>query len=183
MKSTKKIKMYALKAAKIGRKDKKVKGFTLVELIIVIAIIGVLAAVLIPTMSGKVRDSKIATAQDQVAKVVEQAGIVSTELETSGDTCYVGKTYACTVNPLSSTGDNFAKAMIAALPDIAGKKVFIRFNADGAVVAASYADNDATNYVGVYSTDSSIKQTDKNNYKQRVFDGTEAGNGFKAPED
>ncbi len=60
------------------------KGFTLVELIVVIAIIGVLSAILIPTMMGFVRDSKITNANKAANEMSEALSQTLTKLDADG---------------------------------------------------------------------------------------------------
>lgn len=64
----------------------KTKGFTLVELIVVIAIIGVLAAVLVPAMLGYMRDSKISQANQNAHAVYTAAQAALTKYCTSNGT-------------------------------------------------------------------------------------------------
>lgn len=66
---------------------KKLKGFTLIELIVVIAIIGVLAAILVPAMMGWVIKARITTYNNNASEICTQLQIVLTDLN-SGDNVY-----------------------------------------------------------------------------------------------
>lgn len=69
---------------KFFQKLKAKKGFTLVELIVVIAIIGVLAAILVPTMLGYVTSSRVTSANSTAASIKNQVDAFLTSADTAG---------------------------------------------------------------------------------------------------
>lgn len=71
------------------KKVAKNSGFTLVELVAVIAIIGVLAAILIPTLMGAVMDSRIAAGNQAAKEVRDRASEFMTLMDT-GNTAFIG---------------------------------------------------------------------------------------------
>ena len=66
------------------RKSNK-KGFTLVELVVVIAIIGVLAAILIPTMMNYVKKSRLKTANANAKLVYTTINNKASDIVADGD--------------------------------------------------------------------------------------------------
>jgi type IV pilus assembly protein PilA len=162
-------------------KIKALKAFTLIELIVVIAIIGVLAAVLIPSLAGYIQESRNATANANAKLVYNNGSIIATELAVGGNVMTVdgaagGVVYSgiilekpdapvdvTTFGDLSQ--DEFDKclaAMMGGNNDGAAGWYKIEFDANGNTYNAWWAKNQNDTFVGSWPNPRTIEENSGN---------------------
>ncbi len=144
-------------------KTRKMKGFTLVELIVVIAIIGVLAAILVPSMLGYVRKSKVSAANSNAKSLFDAVATSLVELDSEGNSVADatatngGYTYsaqaAATAGSLDDKIDNYFESV--ADVDASGN---LRYTAQYAVesMACTAAFMDDGTYCGGYPNGATV---------------------------
>jgi type IV pilus assembly protein PilA len=158
---------------------KSAKGFTLVELIVVIAIIGVLAAILVPAMMGWIAKANMQSANAGAKEIYTNAQSISQEAEEVGLNVIESYHSAELINDgeggeedsdiSSETSEDFRAEMVRKMADAKSAHWAVIFavpDADGSLPAntdlgtclgAAYSKGDI-NYIGLYPAVSANKK-------------------------
>lgn len=142
------------------------KGFTLVELVVVIAIIGILAAILVPTMMNYVKKSKLKTANSNAKLVFTTVNNEASDLIVDGNESKITAQDVVAVSGLSTdtTNDPLQAAVNKALKDNGNNAGYVFWEIDSTtknvtLAQWSSADGSTSTIVGQWPNPTSDYDT------------------------
>lgn len=142
------------------------KGFTLVELVVVVAIIGILAAILVPTMMNYVKKSKLKTANSNAKLVFTTVNNEASDLIVDGNESKITAQDVVAVSGLSTdtTNDPLQAAVNKALKDNGNNAGYVFWEIDSTtknvtLAQWSSADGSTSTIVGQWPNPTSDYDT------------------------
>ena len=132
------------------KKKKNRKGFSLVELIVVLVIMAILAAALVPSLMGYIKKTKQQNVNSEAQSVVQAAQTIASGAYASADGKYTVDGYATAIDfstikgvESADTSDYVnAAEKLAEVPTDAETKITL--NADGRVTKLEYKRSNCT---------------------------------------
>jgi len=146
-------------------RNSKVKGFTLIELIVVIAIIGVLAAILVPSMIGYVGQSKFSTANSNAKLAFTNTATYCTNCEVEGYTVSQGETQVelsdgSAGQSYSKNGQQLKEALVSLMGGSPKSGIAkVKVSTVGVPQSTAWAKTNSDQYVGSYPKEQDEKTT------------------------